>query len=72
MAKRTRKQLVIDDLAKVLRKPCAEPLVKPAEAIAIGLSMVQPGPARFVSPDGPLVRQALLALHLAGWKIEPR
>ncbi len=66
MAKRTRKQLIIDDLAKVLRKPCSGPLIAPSEAIAIGLSMVQPGPGELVSPDGPLVRQALLALHLAG------
>jgi hypothetical protein len=72
MTKKPRKQLVIDDLAATLRRPSARPLVDPAEAIAIGLSMVQPGSARLVSPDGAPVRMVQLALKLAGWKIEPR
>lgn len=54
------------------RKPTAGPLVEPAEAIAISLSMTQPGPARLVSPDGPMVRNVLLALKLAGYKIVAR
>lgn len=46
------------------------PLVEPAEALAIGLSMVPSMGKRLLSPDGPEVRAALLALKLAGWKIE--
>lgn len=48
----------------------ASPLVEPAEALAIGLSMVPSMGKRLLSPDGPEVRAALLALKLAGWKIE--
>jgi hypothetical protein len=47
------------------------PLVAPAEAIAIGLSMVPSMGKRLLSPDGVEVRQVLLSLKLAGWKIEP-
>lgn len=49
----------------------ASPLVDPAEAIAIGLSMVPSMGKRLLSPEGVEVRQVLLALKLAGWKIEP-
>lgn len=48
------------------------PLVEPAEAFAIGLSITLKGPARWVKPDGAQVRTAMLALHLAGYKIVPR
>jgi hypothetical protein len=72
MKKRTSKQLVIDRLALDLRKPSARPLVDPDEAIAIALSMSQPGPARLVSPSSPMVRAILLSLKLAGHKIEPK
>jgi hypothetical protein len=48
------------------------PLVDPAEAIAIALSMTQPGPARLISPEGPMVRHVMLAIKLAGYKVVPR
>ena len=63
------RRLIIDDLAKLQRKPSAGPLVEPCEAIAIGLSMVPSMGKRLLSPDGPEVRAALLAVKLAGWKI---
>ena len=47
------------------------PLVNPAEAIAIGLSMVPSMGKRLLSPEGPEVRTVLLALKLAGWKHTP-
>lgn len=64
-------QSVFDRLATESRKASARPRVAPAEAIAMGLTIVQPGPARLVSPDSALVRMTLLSLKLAGWKIEP-
>lgn len=48
------------------------PLVEPAEAIAIGLSMVPSMGKRLLSPEGVEVRQVLLALKLAGYEIVPR
>jgi hypothetical protein len=52
--------------------PGPGPLVDPAEAVAIALSIVPSMGKRLLSPDGPEVRTVLLALKLAGWKIEPR
>jgi hypothetical protein len=52
--------------------PRPGPLVEPAEAIAIALSMVPSMGKRLLSPEGPEARCVLLALKLAGWKIEPR
>jgi hypothetical protein len=67
------RRLLIDELSLTsLRKPSARPLVEPAEAVAVALSIAQPGPARLVSPEGPMVRTVLLAIKLAGYKIEPR
>ena len=54
------------------REPSAKPMVEPEEAVAIALSMTQPGPARLISPDGPMVRHVMLALKLAGYKVVPR
>ncbi|MGJ5163187.1 hypothetical protein [Bradyrhizobium sp. HKCCYLR1051] len=71
MARRSKKQLLIDHIAVSLRKPSAGPLVEPAEAVAIALSMAQPGPARLISPEGPMVRLILLSLRLAGYSITP-
>ncbi|MGJ4888922.1 hypothetical protein ACQR1Y_12050 [Bradyrhizobium sp. HKCCYLRH3099] len=71
MSRRRPKHVLIDQLAVNLRKPSARPLVEPAEAVAIALSMGQPGPARLISPDGPLVRLILLSIRLAGYSIEP-
>jgi hypothetical protein len=47
------------------------PLVQPNEVIAIALSIVPSMGKRLLSPEGPEARAVLLALKLAGWKIEP-
>jgi hypothetical protein len=66
------RRLLIDDAALALRKPRVGPLVDPAEAVAIALSMLPSmGKHRLFSPDGPEARTILLALKLAGWKQEP-
>ncbi|MBR0871175.1 hypothetical protein JQ633_12460 [Bradyrhizobium tropiciagri] len=70
--RRKPKRVLIDELALSLRKPTAAPLIDPGEAVAVALSISQPGPARLISPDGPMVRLVLLSLKLAGYKIEPR
>jgi hypothetical protein len=64
--------VVLDVTALDARKPSAGPLVEPAEAVAIGLSIVPSMGKRLFSPEGPEVRQVLLALKLAGWEIVPR
>lgn len=63
--------LMIDRMPLDLRKPRAGPLIEPAEAIAIALSIVPSMGKRLLSPEGPEARAVLLALKLAGWKIEP-
>lgn len=62
---------VIDDLAKVLRKPSAAPTVTPAEVIAIVLSTTHWKPGRILSADDLVVLSILECLEDAGWKIEP-
>jgi hypothetical protein len=62
---------VIDRLPLLQRKPSAGPLVTPAEAIAIGLSVVRWAPGTLQDPDGRVVQLVLKALRDAGWKIEP-
>jgi hypothetical protein len=70
---RTQRQLVIDHLAMVLRKPTASPLLEPAEAIAVALSMIPyKWSGRILSDDSLPVRAVLQALDHAGYKIEPR
>jgi hypothetical protein len=49
-------------------QPEGLPLIEPAEAIAIGLSIQF---ARQVNPEGLLVSNILEALRLAGWEIVP-
>lgn len=63
--------LILDRAALDFRKPCAEPLVKPAEAIAIALSIVRYKPGDLQDPEGRVVTLVLKAIHDAGWKIEP-
>ncbi len=47
--------------------------VPPARAIAVALSVLPAkSTGRLTSETGAAVRTILLALHLAGWKIEPR
>lgn len=63
--------LTIDRSAMEARKPRAGPLVTPAEAIAIALSIVRWKPGDLLDPDGRVVQFVLRALRDAGWKIEP-
>lgn len=70
MAKR---RALLDLAPLVLRKPRAGPLVDPAEAVAIALSMLPAkSTGQLCSPESPAVRHVLLAIKLAGWKHEPR
>lgn len=63
----------LDLSALIARKPRAGPLVEPAEAVAIALSMLPAkSTGQLCSPESPAVRHVLLSLKLAGWKIEPR
>jgi hypothetical protein len=66
------RQFTIDRLATLIRKPQAAPLVTPAEAIAIALSVVRWAPGELQDPEGLVVTLVLKALKDAGWKIEPR
>lgn len=65
------KHFVIDELTALMRKPSAAPLLRPREAITAALSMMIPGPALMISPNGPLVSMILFALSRTGWKIVP-
>jgi hypothetical protein len=62
----------IDQAAVDARKPSAGPLVEPAEAIAIALSVTEWKPGGLIDPDGVIVATVLKAIRDAGWKIEPR
>jgi hypothetical protein len=64
--------LTLDRTAIDARKPRAGPLVEPAEAIAIALSIVRYKPGDLHDPDGRVVQFVLRAIRDAGWKIEPR
>lgn len=61
----------IDRAALDARKPRAGPLVTPAEAIAIALSIVRWKPGDLLDPEGRVVSLVLKAIKDAGWKIEP-
>lgn len=70
---RAKPKLVIDQIATTLRRPSAGPLVEPAEAVAIALSMLPAkSTGQLCTPDCAAVRHVLLALQMAGWKIVPR
>jgi hypothetical protein len=62
---------VIDDLAKVLRKPSAGPTITPREVIAIVLTTTHWIPDRMVGPDDRVVDAIMDTLEEAGWKFEP-
>lgn len=68
---RPMRRLVIDQLATILRKPTAGPLVTPEEVIAVALSAFVPGPADLISPTGRGVRIIMLLLKKMGYKIVP-
>jgi hypothetical protein len=68
----TQRRYIIDDLAKVLRKPSAAPTITPAELIAVTLSTTQWVPGRILDPDDLVVQSILHMLDEGGWKIVPR
>ena len=62
----------LDLSALISRKPTAGPLVTPAEAVAIAISMLPPkSMGQLCSPESPAVRHVLLAIKLAGWEHTP-
>lgn len=63
--------LTIDRTAVNARKPSAGPLVQPAEAIAIALSIVRYKPGDLYDPEGRVVSLVMKSIHDAGWKFEP-
>ena len=63
--------LTLDRAAIEARKPSAGPLVQPAEAIAIALSIVRYKPGDLQDPEGRVVTLVLRAIREAGWKFEP-
>lgn len=65
------RHFIIDDLAKVLRRPSAAPTISPAEVIAIVLTTTRWKPNRILDPDDQVVQSILSSLEEAGWKIEP-
>lgn len=65
------RHFIIDDLAKILRKPSAAPTITPAEVIAIVLTTTQWKPNRMLDSDDLVVRSILDSLEEAGWKIAP-
>ncbi len=67
------RQIVIDQLATILRKPTASPLLEPGEAIACALSMIPyRWSGRLLDESSLPVRLTLQAIHDAGYKIVPR
>lgn len=62
----------IDQAAVDARKPSAGPIITPAEAIAIALSVARWKPGDLQDPDGDVVSLVVKAVNDAGWKFEPR
>ena len=60
-----------DQLATILRKPTAAPLLTPRECISSALSLLMPGPASDIMPDGRGPRLIELTLRKMGYKIMP-
>lgn len=72
MTRRAPRHLIIDDIASIQRKPTAGPLVQPAEAIAIALSMLPAkSTGQLCTPDCVAVRLILNSIRLAGWSHTP-
>ena len=71
MVTRAARHFIIDDLAKILRKPSAAPTITPSEVIAIVLTTTAWKPNRMLDPDDVVVRSILDSLEEAGWKIVP-
>lgn len=68
---RPERHYIIDDLARVLRRPSAAPTITPAEVIAISLTTTHWRPNRILSSDDVVVVSILKLLEEAGWKIVP-
>lgn len=63
----------VDRMPIEARKPRAGPLLDPGEVIALALSSIPyRWSGRALGEDSPPVREVINALHLAGYKIEPR
>lgn len=65
------RRYIIDDLAKVLRKPSAAPTITPGELIAITLSTTRWVPGRILGPDDLVVRSIIKMLKDGGYAIVP-
>jgi hypothetical protein len=65
------RRLIIDDLAKVLRKPSAAPTITPGEVIALALNGTQWIPGRPVQDGDMVIFQTLRLLRQAGYAIVP-
>jgi len=67
----SRKHYLIDDLAKVLRKPSAAPTITPGEVIALVLNTTQWVPDRPVEDGDMVIYQIIRILGQAGYSIVP-
>lgn len=65
------RRFIIDDLAKVLRKPSAAPTITPGEVIALALNGTQWIPGRPVQDGDMVIFQTLRLLRQAGYAIVP-
>lgn len=66
-----KRQVLIDQLEALHRKPTAAPTVPAEVAISTALSMFVPGPADLISATGTGVNLIKRALSGAGYKIVP-
>jgi|GEM_PF-3814036 len=70
--KPSRRQMIVDLQATLLRKPSAAPLVTPRECVAIALSAAQWTPGHLHSPESTVVDLVMKAFDHAGWEIRPK
>lgn len=66
------RRILIDDLAAILRKPSAAPLLTPGEVIAFALNGTQWIPGRPVEDGDQVIYQMLRLLREAGYLIVPK
>lgn len=62
----------VDQIAATDGSPRPAPLIEPAEAIAIALSMLPRSSDRLCGPDSEEVTLVLQSIRLAGWTFAPR
>lgn len=67
-----KRRLIIDDLAAILRKPRAAPVLTPGEVIALALNGTRWIPGRPVEDGDVVVFQMLRLLRQAGYEIVPK